>query len=235
MGFLDNSTNNIIMDAVLTDRGRQYLARNDGSFSILNFALADDEVDYTIIKKYGMTVGKEKIIKNTPVFEAQTHENLAVKYKLLSLSNAKLIRMPNMVATLPNNASFVSLTIASDVTSNQQQLTVSQNITNQTVVPNELVDSLFLIEMDNRFLTIPGAVANINSDGTASYLLNGDTTNTSQGGGKISFTLKTVSIPQFTLFATYSNSAIIKTYVTVTGWFSGAQKIFEVQIQDTTQ
>ena len=53
MGFLDHSTNNIIVDAVLTDIGRQALARNDGSFSIYQFALGDDEVDYDIIQQYG--------------------------------------------------------------------------------------------------------------------------------------------------------------------------------------
>ena len=65
MGFLDHSTNNIIVDAVLTDTGRAFLARNDGSFSIVKFALGDDEVDYTIIEKFGRTVGKEKVEKNT--------------------------------------------------------------------------------------------------------------------------------------------------------------------------
>ena len=35
MGFLQNDTNNIIVDAVLTDLGREFLARNDGSFSIV--------------------------------------------------------------------------------------------------------------------------------------------------------------------------------------------------------
>ena len=34
MGFLDHSTNNIVVDAVLTDTGRRLLARNDGSFQI---------------------------------------------------------------------------------------------------------------------------------------------------------------------------------------------------------
>ena len=45
MGFLDHSTNNIIVDAVLTDLGRQALSRNDGSISIYQFGLGDDEVD----------------------------------------------------------------------------------------------------------------------------------------------------------------------------------------------
>ena len=51
MGFLDHSTNNIILDAVLTDTGRKFLSRNDGSFSITKFALGDDEVDYSLIEK----------------------------------------------------------------------------------------------------------------------------------------------------------------------------------------
>ena len=61
MGFLDHSTNNIIVDAVLTDLGRLALAKNDGSFNVYQFALGDDEVDYEIIKQFGRVVGKEKI------------------------------------------------------------------------------------------------------------------------------------------------------------------------------
>ena len=72
MGFLDHSTNNIIIDDVLTDKGRERLAKNNGTFRISHYSFGDDEVDYTIIKKFGRTVGKEKIEKNTPVFEAQT-------------------------------------------------------------------------------------------------------------------------------------------------------------------
>ena len=64
MGFLDHSTNNIIVDAVLTDTGRRLLAANDQSFQIMQFALSDEEVDYGIIKKFGRNVGQEKIEKN---------------------------------------------------------------------------------------------------------------------------------------------------------------------------
>ena len=59
MGFLDHSTNNIIVDAVLTDIGRKKLA--EGTFSISKFGLGDDEVDYTIIKKFGRTPKKVKV------------------------------------------------------------------------------------------------------------------------------------------------------------------------------
>ena len=53
MGLLDQSTNNVILDAVLTDVGRELLARNDGSFNIVKFAFSDDEVDYSFNTNIG--------------------------------------------------------------------------------------------------------------------------------------------------------------------------------------
>ena len=52
MGFLDHSTNNIIVDAVLTDTGRRLLAANDQSFQIMQFALSDEEVAWLQIAPY---------------------------------------------------------------------------------------------------------------------------------------------------------------------------------------
>jgi hypothetical protein len=40
MGYLDNSI--VTVDAILTKKGRELLARGDGSFKITQFALADD-------------------------------------------------------------------------------------------------------------------------------------------------------------------------------------------------
>ena len=50
MAFLDNS-GDIILDAVLTDTGRFRLAKGDGSFKIVKFALADDEINYSLYNK----------------------------------------------------------------------------------------------------------------------------------------------------------------------------------------
>ena len=46
MGFLNNQI--ITVDAILTRKGRELLAKNDGSFRITQFALSDDEIDYTL-------------------------------------------------------------------------------------------------------------------------------------------------------------------------------------------
>lgn len=96
MGFLDHSTNNIIVDAVLTDRGREKLAQgNKVSEFIVYYGFADDEIDYTLVKKYGTIVGKEKIEKNTPIFEASTDSETAVRY-MLSTSSNPLVAQPTL-------------------------------------------------------------------------------------------------------------------------------------------
>ena len=45
MAFLDNS-GDIILDAVLTDAGRQRMAR--GEFKIVKFAFGDEEINYKL-------------------------------------------------------------------------------------------------------------------------------------------------------------------------------------------
>ena len=46
MGYLNNQV--VTIDAILTTKGRELLAQNNGSFRITQFALADDEIDYTL-------------------------------------------------------------------------------------------------------------------------------------------------------------------------------------------
>src|SRR5574338_659006 len=155
MGYLDHSTNNILLDAVLTDTGRQFLARNDGSFSINKFALGDDEVDYTIIQKYGRTVGKEKIEKNTPVFEALTNQAYAQKFKLISISNPNLIRLPELSLSGDSNVNgsdaVVTLGKSTQKTAN---ITIEQTVQNETSIDVELRDQTFVVEVNSLFLQV---------------------------------------------------------------------------------
>ena len=85
MGYLDNSV--VTIDAILTKKGRELLARNDGSFKITQFAMADDEIDYTLYNPnhpsgsafYG------EAIENMPLLEAFPDETQIMKYKLITL------------------------------------------------------------------------------------------------------------------------------------------------------
>ena len=85
MGYLNNQV--VTVDAILTKKGRELLAKNDGSFRITQFALADDEIDYTLYNStnpqgsafYG------EAIDNLPLLEAFADENQIMKYKLATL------------------------------------------------------------------------------------------------------------------------------------------------------
>jgi hypothetical protein len=93
MGYLDNSS--ITVDAILTKKGRELLAKGRDYFVISQFALADDEVDYELWNPahplgsdyYGI------IIENMPIVEAVTDENYSLRYKLLTLPK-NTIRIP---------------------------------------------------------------------------------------------------------------------------------------------
>ena len=85
MGYLNNNT--ITVDAILTKKGRELLARNDGSFRITQFSLADDEIDYTLYNPFHPSGSAfyGEAIENMPILEAFPDETQVMKYKLLTL------------------------------------------------------------------------------------------------------------------------------------------------------
>ena len=95
MAFLDNS-GDIILDAVLTDTGRMRLARGDGSFKIVKFALGDDEINYELYDKNNASGSAyyDLSILQTPVLEAFTDNAASMKSKLISIPRNNLLFLP---------------------------------------------------------------------------------------------------------------------------------------------
>ena len=120
MGYLDNTS--VTIDAILTLKGRELLAKGGNAFNITQFAVGDDEIDYSLwnpdhplgTNYYGT------IIENMPITEAIPDETQALKYKLITLpkqtTNIPVINVGNTSVTLaaPGN------TIISTNTSNFQ-------------------------------------------------------------------------------------------------------------------
>ena len=77
----------VTVDAILTTKGRELLARNDGSFQITQFSLADDEIDYTLYNPsqpsgsafYG------EAIEAMPIIQAFPEDTQMMRYKLVTL------------------------------------------------------------------------------------------------------------------------------------------------------
>ena len=93
--FLDNSCD-IILDTVLTDYGRQLLAKGDGSFKITKFALSDEEIDYGLFDKNHASGSAyyDLEILQTPILEAITDNATSMKTKLISYDNNNLLYLP---------------------------------------------------------------------------------------------------------------------------------------------
>jgi len=239
MGFLDHSTNNIILDAVLTDTGRQFLSRNNGDFTLFKFALGDDEINYSIITKYGRSVGKEKIEKNTPIFEALTNQSHAQKFKLISVSNPNLIRLPRFIFSGDSTSTGEIVTIfttASTGNKTSASLSFEQSLLNETSIDVELRDQTFLVDVPNLFLVIDNGNKtpnNIDNQQRAYYTLTRSGTNQFTFGSKLNFSVNVKPITQtmFDVYGTGTAKDTIKSYVRITGMQSGAVKDIAVQIK----
>ena len=105
MAYL-NSTS-VVIDAILTKKGRELLARNDGSFRITQFSLADDEIDYSLYNPnhpsgsafYG------EAIQSMPVIQAYPEDQEIMKYKLLTLPRGTGA-IP-VISSIPTNINLV--------------------------------------------------------------------------------------------------------------------------------
>lgn len=105
MGYLDNSS--VVVDAVLTKKGRERLSQGRGAFTITKFAVADDGIDYSLYNTshplgsafYG------NLIENLPIIEAIPDETQVMKYKLVTLP-----RETNQIPVINIGISSVDLT-----------------------------------------------------------------------------------------------------------------------------
>jgi len=117
MGYLDNTQ--VIVDAVLTKRGRELLARNDGSFRVTQFALADDEIDYSLYNEFhpnGSQFAGEAI-ENGTLLEAFPDENNIMIHKLVTLPRGTT-KLPIVTA----NVSKIQLSLGSTTNVNPTTL-----------------------------------------------------------------------------------------------------------------
>lgn len=85
MGYQNNEF--VTVDAILTRKGRELLARNDGSFRITQFALSDDEIDYTLynVDHPSGSAYYGEAIEALPLLEAFVDDTQDLKYQLVTL------------------------------------------------------------------------------------------------------------------------------------------------------
>jgi len=219
MGYLSNQV--VTVDAILTKKGRELLAKGDGSFKITQFALADDEIDYSLYNPdhasgsayYG------EAIEAMPLLEAFPDETQIMKYKLTTL--------PRGTAKLP----ILDLGFAAIVLKQGASLAITPQTLNYLGSSQAFESSGYVATIaDARVLNTFNGVGVNTPDAAA---LNSTTTlgtNVSKTviGTSINLTATTVN----TLFGTNST---IQTTITVIGRDSGARLTIPVKIIQVTQ
>ena len=218
MGYLNNNT--VTVDAILTKKGRELLARNDGSFRITQFSLADDEIDYTLYNPnhpsgsafYG------EAIENMPILEAFPDETQTMKYKLLTL--------PRGTAKLPVlEVGYTTITMKQGS---------SLSINPQTL--NYLgTDSTF--EASGYTATIGDSRTLSNFEGVGVNTTNAAQLNsTTTVGTNVSRTVigTTINLTATTVNTLFGTSNTLNTILTVTGRDSGARLTIPLNITKVT-
>ena len=161
--FLDNTT--ITVDAILTKRGRELLAQN-GNLNITSFALADDEIDYTLYDPTnpGGSAFYDVALLNTPVFEPLSDETQMLKYKLVTLNQGvtsiPVITIAQSNILVPSN--YTGNIIISPSTSPQYNLQAGYT----AILGNKNVGTL-VVQQANALNTpsniVPSFIGNINT------------------------------------------------------------------------
>jgi len=215
MAILNNNT--VTIDAVLTAKGRELLARNDGSFRITQFSLADDEVDYTLYNPlqpsgsafYGQA------IEAMPVMEAFPDDTQIMIYKLVTL--------PRGTAKLPViNVGYNSISLKQGAT-----LTITPQTLNYLGATSTFEANGYAITIaDVRFLSTFSATGVPGSTTTPTGVTSTVGSQLSQTIIGTSFTLTGTTIN--TLFGSGLNQ--ITTTLTVLGRDSGARITIPITI-----
>lgn len=217
MAYLSNTS--VVIDAILTKKGRELLSKNDGSFQITQFSLSDDEVDYTLYNPYHPSGSAfyGEAIENMPVIQAFPEDNEIMKYKLVTL--------PRGTAKLP----VLDLGYQTIILKQGSSLSITPQTLNYQGATSTFEQSGYVATLgDVRTASTFNGVGINTAEATALNTTTTVGTNVSKTviGTSINITATTVN----TLFGT---NTILYTLLTVTGRDSGARVTIPVQITKT--
>ena len=212
MGYLDNTS--ITVDAILTKRGRELLSQGGlGAFNITQFALGDDEIDYTLFNEdhpNGSQFAGEAI-ENMPLIEAIPDEGNIMIHRLITL-NSGTSKLPIVTTNVPR----INLNLGASFT-----VTPSTLNFNDVSAQSEPSGYLYTIA-DRRLLSSFGSTTSADLPTTARAAFS----QTISSGNSVSLT----ALNSTSLFGT--NTKLLTT-LTIEGRDTGARVTIPVQISKT--
>ena len=218
MGYLNNSV--VTVDAILTDKGRELLAKNDGTFRITQFALSDDEIDYTLYNPTNPSGSAfyGQAIENMPLLEAFPLVTQEMKYVLTTLP-----RGTSQMPVLDLGYSAITLKQGASLAITPQTLNYLGGL--NTFETNGYTATI----SDVRVLSTFNGIGVNSADATA---LNATTT----VGTNVSSTVvgTTINMTATTVNTLFGSNSILQATLTVVGRDSGARITIPVTITRTS-
>ena len=220
MGYLNNQV--ITVDAILTKKGRQLLAQNDGSFRITQFALADDEIDYTLYNPNNQSGSAfyGQAIDNMPLLEAFADDSQIMKYKLATLPRGTAV-----LPVLDLGYSSISLKQGASLAISPQTLNYLGNA------------SAFETSGYSATIADVRTMATFNGIGIQSEAAQAqNTTSTTTLGTNVSSTVigSQINLRATTVNTLFGTNTSVSTTITVVGLDSGARITIPVTVTQTT-
>ena len=212
MGYLDNTS--ITVDAILTKRGRELLSQGGlGAFNITQFALGDDEIDYTLFNEdhpNGSQFSGEAI-ENMPLIEAIPDEGNIMIHRLITL-NSGTSKLPIVTTNIPK----ITLNLGASFEVKPSTLNF-----NDVSAQSEPSGYLYTIA-DRRLLSSFGGTLSSDIPTTSRAAFS----QTVAGGNSVSLTaLNSTSL--------FGNNRKLLTTITVEGRDTGARVTIPVEISKT--
>jgi hypothetical protein len=160
MAYIDNQT--ITVDAILTQKGRQLLAKN-GNLNITYFALADDEIDYTLYHPNhpNGSAFYDIALRNTPIFEPLTDETQTMKYKLVTLNHG-VTSIP--VITIAQDKILVTKDYAGDIIINPSTNPAYNLQAGYTAILGNKNVGLLIVQKTNAINTVSNVIPTFAGD-----------------------------------------------------------------------
>lgn len=218
MGYLNNKS--ITIDAILSKKGRELLAKNDGSFKITQFALSDDEIDYTLYNPNHPSGSAYfgEAIEAMPLLEAFPDETQIMKYKLITL--------PRGTAKMPIlNIGYSSISLKQG-----SSLSITPQTLNYLGAASTFESSGYNATIgDSRLLSLFEGIGITTQETTTQNSI--QTTGTNVSKTVIGTTLNLTGTTVNTLFGSQTS---ISTILTVTGRDSGARTVIPITLTKTT-
>ena len=210
MGYLDNTS--ITVDAILTKRGRELLSQGGlGAFNITQFALGDDEIDYTLFNEdhpNGSQFSGEAI-ENMPLIEAIPDENNIMIHRLITL-NQGTSKLP----LLTLNTNKITLNLGASET-------ISPATLNFNDVSSQREPSGYLFTIADRRL-----LSNFGGN-------NNETITSARSAFSQTVTGNSINITALNSTSLFGNNNKLLTTITVEGRDTGARVTIPIEISKT--